>query len=84
MSDPSNLDFTYDLNFRDPKTIVIQLKFKNPIYVSASQPEDVLVVTFWGPIFDQQDGLEIPRDKRVIRRAIPPQIADSPFSSILD
>ena len=34
----------------------------------------MLVVTFWGPFYDKQDGLEIEVNNKTIRKAIPPQV----------
>lgn len=44
------------------------------MYISASQPEDVLVIRFDGPIIDQQDGLRLPNTETIIRKALPPQV----------
>ena len=44
------------------------------MYVSANQPEDYLVITFWGPFYDKQDGLEILEENKTVRMAIPPQV----------
>ena len=52
-SDPSKLEFTFTAEFIDSQTIELVVKFKTPTYVSANQPEDVLVVTFWGPFYDK-------------------------------
>lgn len=52
MSDPSKLEFNYDVVFIDAKIIEVSVEFHNPAYVSANQPEDVLEVTLWGPFFD--------------------------------
>ena len=51
-SDPAFLGFDYDIAFKDSKTIEVTMKWANPPYVSANQPEDVLVITFNGPFFD--------------------------------
>lgn len=56
MSDPSKLGFDYSLDFVNNKTIDITINWDNPPFVSANQPEDVLVIRFNGPIFDQEDG----------------------------
>lgn len=66
-SDPEKLKFTYTAEFIDSTTIKLNIKFDTPMYVSANQPEDVLVVTFWGPFFDKQDGLEVDLETRTIR-----------------
>ena len=51
-SDPSKLGFSYTAKFIDAKNIEIDVTFENPTYVSAYQPEDYLIVTFWGPFYD--------------------------------
>ena len=68
----------------DAKNIEIDIKFDNPTYVSAYQPEDYLIVTFWGPFFDQQDGLEIPLEKRTVRRALPPQVVPGAVTQTIE
>lgn len=52
-SDPAFLDFAYDVYFADAKTIAINIFWANPPYVSANQPEDVLVIKFNGPFYDK-------------------------------
>ena len=59
MSDPSKLGFDYSIDFVNNKTIDITINWDNPPFVSANQPEDVLVIKFNGPIFDQEDGIEL-------------------------
>lgn len=51
-SDPEFLGFTYTVQFVDSTIISLDIKFDSPMYVSANQPEDFLVVTFWGPFYD--------------------------------
>ena len=51
-SDSTLLDMHFEASFRDNQTIVMQIYFKSAPSVSASQPEDVLKVSFWGPFFD--------------------------------
>ena len=53
------------------------------MYVSANQPEDILVVTFWGPFFDKQDGLEVDLETRTIRQAIPPQVVPGSITEMI-
>ena len=57
--DPAKLACDYDILVVDSTTIEINVQFKFPQYVSASQPEDQLVVKFNGPFFDKEDGLDI-------------------------
>ena len=57
-SDPSMLRFDYTAKFSDNRTIDIQLLWEHPPYVSAEQPEEVLLIKFNGPVFDREDGLE--------------------------
>ena len=73
-SDPSKLGFDYTMDFVNNKTIKMEIFWENPPYVSANQPEDVLVIKFNGPFFDQQDGVEIETDFKVIRQVLPPQL----------
>ena len=58
-SDPAKLEFTSKVYFTSSSSIEIDLKFDNPTQVSINQPEDILVVTFWGPFIDKEDGLGI-------------------------
>ena len=71
-SDPSKLKFTYTAEFASSTKVNIEIKWETPTYVSANQPEDVLVVTLWGPFYDKQDGLEVEIEERTIRQFIPP------------
>ena len=66
------LGLSYSIDFIDSRTIEINVVFDNPLFVSANKPEDVLVILFNGPIFDQEDGLEMEIDFRELRREIPP------------
>jgi len=52
-SDPSKLGFNYTVEFADSRTIELAIVWENPPYVSANQPEDVLIVRFNGPIYDK-------------------------------
>ena len=54
------------------------------MYVSAFQPEDELAVTFWGPFFDKQDGLEIEPENRTVRVAIPPQVVPGAITDAIE
>lgn len=74
MSDPSKLGFDYSIDFVNNKTIDITINWDNPPFVSANQPEDVLVIKFNGPIFDQEDGIELEEELKEIRKVIPPQL----------
>ena len=70
--DPEKLKFDYNAYFIDSRTMAIDIIFTSPVYISGSQPEDVLVITFQGPIYDKQDGLPLPDTSKTIRQAIPP------------
>ena len=70
--DPSKLTFTYNAEFIDSRTIKIEVFFDFPVYISAGQEEDILVIKFQGPIYDIQDNLELPDTSRTIRKPIPP------------
>lgn len=52
-SDPSKLGFDYKVSFSDAQTIDIEMIWENPPYVSANDPEDVLVIKFNGPFLDK-------------------------------
>ena len=52
-SDISKLEFSYKIAFVDSRTIEVVLLWGNAPFVSANQPEDVLVIRFNGPIFDK-------------------------------
>ena len=52
--------------------------------MSANQPEDVLVVTFWGPFYDKQDGLEIELETKTVRTAIPPQVVPGAITDAIE
>ena len=68
------MGFDLRAEFIDNRTIEIECKWENPPFVSANVPEDVLVVRLNGPIYDQQDGLEIEPKLRTLRAKIPPQL----------
>ena len=61
-SDVSKLGMSYTIRFENDQSILIDITWENPAYVSANQPEDVLVIRFNGPIYDKQDGLDIEFD----------------------
>ena len=44
--DIQKLDFDYDAYFVDETTLKIAIKFIDPVYVSAGQPEDYLIIKF--------------------------------------
>jgi len=52
-SDPTKLGFDYSIEFVDSKTIEIKLNWQEAAYVSANQPEEILLVKINGPIFDR-------------------------------
>ena len=72
--DPTKLTFTYDAAFEDHRTIKIKVYFDFPVYISAGQKEDILVIKFQGPIYDMQDNLELTDTSKVIRKPLPPQV----------
>ena len=82
-SDPSKLTFEYDLAFKDDTTISLSIFWDNPPFVSANQPEDVLVIKFNGPFYDVQDGLDVEVKNKIIRRTIPPQLELSTTTDII-
>ena len=71
-SDPAKLGFDYKIEFVSNKTIDITIDWENPAFVSANQPEDILVIKFNGPIYDKQDWIEIDLEFKEIRQVIPP------------
>ena len=73
-SDPAFLDMSFEASFTDNQTISMQLDFKNAPSISSNQPEDVLKLSFWGPYFDQQDGLPLEFEDIIIYKPIPPQV----------
>ena len=44
--DLSKLDFDYDAFFVDSKTILLDIRFFDPVYVSSNKLDDKLVVKF--------------------------------------
>ena len=49
-----------------------------------NQPEDELVVTFWGPFIDKEDGLAMLKEDLTIRKAIPPQIEEGILADTIE
>ena len=68
------LGFTTKESWPDEKTITLELVWTNPTSVSASQPEETLVISFYGPFFDQEDGLPLETDNIKLQQKIPPQV----------
>ena len=71
---PEKLTFDYDINFVGPRTIEINVKWADPVHISASLPADELVIRFNGPFFDTQDGIDIDQAYKEIRSKLPPQV----------
>ena len=71
-SEPSKLNYNYTVEFVDSRTIEIVIVWENAPFVSANKPEDVLLIRFNGPIYDQEDGKEMETEFKEFRRAIPP------------
>ena len=58
----------------DSQLILINLLFDKAPAVSGNQPEDFLQLSFYGPFFDEVDGLPLDTDNIVITSSIPPQV----------
>ena len=56
-SNRTMLGFDYAVNMPSDTEVEVVVKFEHPEYVSSTQPSDQLEITFWGPFFDQEDGL---------------------------
>ena len=41
-------------------------------------------ITFWGPFFDKEDGLQIGFDKQVVRYNIPPQVVKGAITDAIE
>ena len=72
--DPALLNMTVTSSWSDDTTMNIDIAFAKPPAISASQPEDTLLISFYGPFFDKEDGLPIDTDKIHLSKQIPPQV----------
>ena len=59
MLDPALFNFKTKESWPDDKTIKLVLDWENPTAISASQPEETLMIGFYGPFFDKEDGLPL-------------------------
>ena len=82
-SDPDYLGMTSTETWKDDQTIELVLKFEKPPAISASDPEDILILGFYGPFFDQEDGLPIESDSVLLTKELPPQVIPGALTDAL-
>ena len=71
-------DFTYRVVAQTLRTISIQMKFTNPLLISATNDKETMTVTFRDVyMFLGTNGQLIEKKNRVIKRQMPPQLSES-------
>jgi len=72
------MDFTFRVEAQTPRTISIQVKFTNPLLISAHADKETMTVTFRDVyMFLGTNGQLIEKKNRVIKRQMPPQLSEN-------
>ena len=78
------LGFGYEVEMVNAYEVKIQVKFENAEYVSASYPEDEIEFSFWGPFIDRSNGLQLEKEEKVKKLALPTQVVDGAITETVD